>query len=91
MKLLRLLLTVFAIGFSADSNAIKSLGDRSCGTWIADKKAAGMEEVFDTSWFTGFLTGVAVATGKDALKGIDGNSVALWMDNYCKDHPLAGC
>jgi len=36
----------------------------------------------------GFMTGLAVDSQKDVLAEPDGDSLILWMDNYCKSHPL---
>ena len=41
-------------------------------------------------WVTGFLSGIGFVgeDGADPLKGLDGNAVHAWIDNYCHAHPL---
>lgn len=95
MKLLRVMLVVFAIGFSTNSNAlnIHIKGVASCGIWVKDrteKIQSPLIWMVDQSWLLGFLSGMAIGTSKDVLKGIDSASIVLWMDNYCQKNPLNG-
>jgi hypothetical protein len=72
---------------SRDAMALATMGDRSCGTW-ATRKQDFTTDISSTAWLTGFMTGMAVGTSVDVLRDVDGDSVLLWMDNYCKAHPL---
>lgn len=69
-------------------------GARSCGVWVADRNNSDkMRASVDFTWLIGYLSGLGVggqsiAEYRDFLKGADNESIALWMDNYCKAHPL---
>jgi hypothetical protein len=87
MKHLRLLLISFAIGFSSSAMAVDATikGATECAEWTDNR--ANNSELSDEIWLTGFLSGVARATNNDFLRYVDGTSIYLWMDNYCKIHP----
>jgi hypothetical protein len=66
---------------------------RSCGVWIDERSHGDSKSALDSSvsqtWLMGFLSGIAVGLGEDFLKDApDGASLYLWMDNYCRAHPL---
>jgi hypothetical protein len=63
-------------------------GVHSCGTWTGERAARDVGEVVDEAWVVGYLSGVATWSDLDPLKGIDGNAVWAWIDNYCRAHPL---
>ena len=68
------------------ARAVEIVGASSCGQWVADRSTDRDEYV--TTWLVGYLSGKAVATGKNFLKNTDNKSVYLWMDNYCRSNPL---
>jgi hypothetical protein len=68
---------------SSPTLAITTMGDRTCGQWVAQRKDGAVQ-----SWLAGYLSGLAVAFNNDALAEPDGESIFLWMDNYCAAHPL---
>ncbi len=68
---------------SSPALAITTIGDRTCGQWVAQRKDGAVQ-----NWLAGYLTGLAVAFNNDALAEPDGESIFLWMDNYCAAHPL---
>lgn len=86
MKLLRVLLLVFAIGFSTNSNAVISIGNHGCGEWI--KSRAEHTSSWYEHWFSGYISGLAAGTGIDILADITNESLFLWVDNYCRANPL---
>jgi hypothetical protein len=91
VKLLRLLLIAFVIGYSTAANAVTVKGMRSCEAWIkgrAEQPARAFGSKIDSSWLVGYLSGVAVARDIDFLKGVDISIINSWMDNYCSSHPL---
>ena len=78
---------LLCLGLAAPSaQAVETRGARSCGIWISDK--ANVQAVTNEAWLVGFLTGMAVNSGKDILKGTDNVSIILWVDNYCRANPL---
>ncbi len=78
-------LTILAVATSA--MAVTTIGDRSCGQWVGRTKSP-IEHIGPENWLMGFMTGLSVGSQKDVLAEPDGDSLILWMDNYCKSHPL---
>ncbi|MBR8000357.1 hypothetical protein [Burkholderia vietnamiensis] len=72
---------------AGEASAITTLGDRSCGKW-ASHGVNTVQNAADISWLAGMMTGLSVALSIDVLANTDGESIALWMDNYCRSHPL---
>lgn len=87
MKRIKIALLAMALLVSHTSFALSTLGDRTCGTWM-DRQTDQLVGLGDIAWLMGFMSGLAVGTGADILADTDGNSLALWMDNYCRAHPL---
>ena len=77
--------------YSSASNGqtVQTRGSRSCGTWIEGRQKNDFASLINEAWLVGYLSGVAVATGRNALQGTDNESLFLWMDNYCKSSPLS--
>jgi hypothetical protein len=97
MKMLKVMLIVFAIGYSVNSHAdpLTLMGTPSCGQWnaarINDSQHIKSEQY--KSWLMGYISGLSFAVNSmvlkaDVIKGTDAESVFLWMDNYCKTNPL---
>jgi hypothetical protein len=65
-------------------------GASSCGTWTADRSAKTAND--DVQWVLGFLSAYNTF-GPDPSHNIshstDVNGVLGWIDNYCREHPLA--
>lgn len=61
-----------------------SFGAPDCGSWIAAPSPA------HKAWLMGFLSGVnAMWKGSDPLDQVtNANQFFVWMDNYCRAHPL---
>ena len=51
-------------------------------------KSNAISHLGDVAWLSGILTGLAIGMNVDILAEPDGDSIALWMDNYCRAHPL---
>ena len=83
-----LLALVLALGLHIDAGAITYLGVRSCGDWVKNDKEKGILEGAQKNWLTGFLTGLTFSTDKDVLKGASGESLFLWVTNFCNRNPL---
>lgn len=76
------------------ASAVEIRGSRSCSKWIEEKLATNSTHemnkipiLITRSWFLGYLSGRADASGKDFLKGTDSESIFLWLDNYCRANP----
>lgn len=87
MKLLRLFLVLCAVGFSSGSYALATLGDISCGAWVADRTTHSFNEHTDEAWLTGVVTGMVLSSGADVLRDTDAESAYLWIDKYCTRNP----
>lgn len=85
-----LLLTIITFSFiTTNANALATKGDRSCGDWVISKEQSNKGEyVINLTWFTGYMSGLAAGMNADVLQGVDGNSIMVWVDNYCKANPL---
>ncbi len=97
MRFLKLMLVAFTIGFWTNSNAaelpvvkpIITLGmPDTCGAWVHEREIKSPLNSYYEGWMLGFMSGVAQMSGTDFLKVTDNKSIYLWMDNYCKSHPL---
>jgi len=89
MKLLRLMLIVFATGFSAHSHAVLVRGAPSCGNWVTERASPNKwNGLANNYWLNGYLSSYAKLSHKDILNNADNESIKRWMDNYCKEHPL---
>ncbi|MEJ7929881.1 MULTISPECIES: hypothetical protein [Ramlibacter] len=57
-----------------------------CGTWVRQDVTG------HRWWLLGFISGLNSAlrheVKEDPLRGVKGDQVLLWMDNYCKANPL---
>ena len=60
----------------------------SCGSWRFNGKAGDPMVAIQLNWILGFLSGRASSTQVDLLANVDGPSVKLWVDNYCRANPL---
>lgn len=88
MKLFIVMLIVFSIGFSTNSNAVDVIANRTCGVWAKDHAASSWEAAQDDSWLYGYLSGYAMESRVDFLHSTDADSIILWMNNYCNTNPL---
>jgi len=60
----------------------------SCGEWMAHREKSDTLALGNSSWLLGYLSGSAVATGRNFLPGTDNASIYKWMDDYCLKNPL---
>lgn len=88
------LLTGCLLSFNLFASAVEIKGVRSCGKWLEEKRIAKSKNemnkipvLITRSWFLGYLSGRAGASGKNFLKGTDSDSIFLWLDIYCQANP----
>lgn len=79
---------LYAGSAASAQGTYSTIGDVSCARWFDPTY-----HVHNRGWLLGYLTGMnaaSVSLGKnpDALKGVAGEQVWAWMDNYCKANPL---
>lgn len=94
MSRIALVLAVSLLAYNVCAAAVEIRGARSCGKWIEEKRLENSTKemnripvLITRSWFLGYLSGRADQSGKDFLKGTDSDSIFLWLDNFCRDHP----
>ena len=68
----------------ADVQGATIRGVPSCAYWLQDREPGGHSSYFNAMWLVGYLSGAAVHSDKDILRTIDSESIAAWMDSYCK-------
>jgi hypothetical protein len=83
-----LLAAGYFIGMPADAVTILGSGVYTCGKWVAERESDGKPLLVKWGWVLGYLSGLASASQRDVLAPVDADSIALWMDNYCRAHPL---
>jgi hypothetical protein len=60
----------------------------SCGEWIVHREKSDTLALANASWLLGYLSGMAIGSGKDTLSGTENSSIYKWMDDYCRKNPL---
>jgi len=78
----------------ASQAAADGSGSHNCRKWTEQSRlAGGLKEMnkipllITKAWFLGYLTGRQSRTRQDFLGVADNESIFLWLDNYCRDHP----
>lgn len=83
--------SVARVEAQSSGHALAGIGTASCGKYIADKSIAGVENML-VSWVQGYLSGMNVAenaiTKEPFVLLPDSDSIALYIDKYCRDNPL---
>jgi len=91
-KIYAIFLTVSSLMLSAmafDAKAIEIAAAVSCGDWVKERKIdSSIYQMLNRRWILGYLSGLALESGKDILKGTGSESIFLWIDNYCQANPL---
>lgn len=67
-------------------------GAASCGLFVAAAEAARQGNPSVDSymmWFSGYASLASAQTGIDYFAGADVKGQQLWLENYCRAHPLA--
>ena len=71
---------------NATAKTVTLLGLHNCGEWIAGQ---GLPNGYAArNWLMGYLSGLSMGSATDFLTNIDGDSIFLWMNNYCRENPL---
>lgn len=70
------------------------IGQISCGRFITEReRRAGAHGPYDATfrqWLLGFITALnwMDPNRQDLLEGSDAEGAMLWVENYCRTHPL---
>jgi len=60
-------------------------GVATCGTWVTERNQGAGQDMF--GWVLGYVTAAGYYTSF-TLRGTDSEGMRVYMDNYCKQHPL---
>jgi hypothetical protein len=71
---------------------VEGAGVKSCAVFNRESKKGSSMHYINLNWAKGFISGVnyihAETRGNSHLgKGLDLESLTLWINNYCQDHP----
>ncbi|WP_312361952.1 hypothetical protein [Ensifer sp.] len=82
---------VIATADGASAKKVWGAGFTSCRVWQKNRAADNADSLQQRSWIAGYLSGHNVASwGSDFLEPKpDADAMWTWIDNYCKDKPLA--
>lgn len=77
------------VAANAQETTIIGSGQRSCGAWAQSEKNS-VDYVEQEEWLWGYVSAYNsfVDARHNVSRGGDGYGMAVWMDNYCKNHPL---
>lgn len=70
------------------------IGEPSCGAWVkgieesATENSVSAAELSNLSWLMGYVSGRNSLSHLDVLENTDGESILLYITNYCKERPL---
>lgn len=63
----------------------------SCGNWPRSAAYTRADKALMLNWVLGFLSRAGGEEGRpDILRGVDQETVSVWLDNYCTANPLDG-
>jgi hypothetical protein len=81
-----LLLCMVYSTYSMSANTMR--GDIACSGWIKARQYNGWITKSNEDWLNGFMSGLNAGTTYDWLSNSDSNSNYIFVDNFCKNHPL---
>jgi hypothetical protein len=90
MKFIRLVVITVSICIPTDCIALRIMGDMSCRDWVEHHSTGtpDIEAIIQNNWVAGYLSGIAVGLSTDILDHPSGESIIIWLNNYCKNNPL---
>ena len=74
--------------FTFSASAVTVRGGPSCATWLKDRQVSDSNGNYNEFWLLGYLSGIAVASNTDVLRGTPNNALMSWVDNYCRTNSL---
>jgi hypothetical protein len=82
-------LCVTSVGAADRSGKYMAVGE-SCGTFVRDFARPGPLRNQSESWVNGYITAYNLLSNDtyDIRGGTDIDSLMLWLDNHCRQHPL---
>jgi len=73
---------------AAPDKGVEARQAPSCGEWVVNREKSTPLALGNASWLLGYLSGIAITSGKDLLAGTDNATIYKWMDGYCRKNPL---
>ena len=83
----KIILVLAVMTFTPVHAQIVTMGASSCGQWVAVSKENSAEMLNVRNWLVGYMSGIAIGSGRNILNGVEPESIYLWMDNYCRENP----
>ena len=85
----KIILVVAVMTFTTVHAQIATMGARSCEQWVAASKENSAEMLNVRDWLVGYMSGIAIGSGRNILNGVDPEFIYQWMDNYCRENSLS--
>lgn len=79
---------IVLFGVMAASGIAQTTQRLTCAAWTSERNQGGNRELQVENWLDGYLAGLSDGSGDSFATVIDQPSSYLWMDNYCRTHPL---
>jgi hypothetical protein len=83
----KIILVVAVMTFTPAHAQIATMGAHSCGQWVAVSAENSVETLNARNWLIGYMSGIAIGSGRNILNGVDPETIYEWMDNYCRENP----
>jgi hypothetical protein len=87
---LALQLVAASLSMSSAASVTMFEGQWTCGVWLNARSMHRNQHM--EGWVAGYLSGLSVAYDalgfKDTLRNTDALSAYVWIDSWCKAHPL---
>jgi hypothetical protein len=71
----------------ADAVALISVDASNCREFAVVEKNKLAPYDRTAAWIFGFLSGVATASDRDILRGLDPTAIVDWISKYCRQNP----
>jgi hypothetical protein len=85
------LATLFSTGAIAQP-MVYGVGTQGCGKYVAATeqfRRGDSQAIYQyITWTSGFVSHASAVDGTEYFKNSDTDSIALWLENYCRAHPL---
>lgn len=65
-------------------------GLTTCGTWLAERGDSRQQQAWslDHQWVLVWVSAAGYYYVQGGLRDTDANSIAAWVDKYCRENPL---
>ncbi len=72
---------------------IMGAGTIGCGEFVKERQESDVKSDLNSQWILGFISAINVRRNEeneDSVLGMDTDivSIELWLENYCREHPL---